>query len=296
MTRPALLATLLAGAAPLTTSASPPAPEKACTDESEWTDPTRAFRIFGNTWFVGTCGLSAILIKSPQGHVLIDAPMEENVPAIEANIRAAGARLQDVRAIVFSHAHYDHIGGLARLARDTGARVYGRGSDAETVEAGHSLPGDPLLKESKGFPAVPAVSRIVPGKPMRIAGLVLTPVVTSGHTPGSTSWTWRSCEGRRCVQMAYVDSLTAISDEGYRFSDEAAHPGYLAQFKASISRIGALRCEILLTPHPSASGMWQRFGPTASQPAIDQNACKALSARAAARLDERIARERAGQP
>ncbi len=296
MTDKSLLAVMLACFAPLLTSASPPEAAKVCNNESEWTEPTGAFRIFGDSWFVGTCGLSAILIKSPRGHVLIDAPMEENVPALEANIRAAGARLEDVRAIVFSHAHHDHIGGLATLARDTGAQVHGRGFDADMAEAGHALPGDPQLKVSRNFPPVRPVDRNVPGKPLRIGGVMLTPIATTGHTPGSTSWTWRSCEAGRCVQMVYADSLTAVSDDDYRFSNDAAHPGYLPQFKASIARIGALRCDILLTPHPSASEMWQRFGPTAHQPAIDRKACKALSARAAAQLDERIARERGGQP
>ncbi len=295
MARSKLIAAALACAAPLILSASPTAPVKACTDDSEWTDPTRAFHIFGNTWFVGTCGLSAILIKSPQGHVLIDGPMEENVLAIEANIQATGARLRDVKAIVFSHAHFDHTGGIARLKRDTGARVYGRGADAATLEAGHTLPGDPQIKVSHGFAPVRPVVRITPGKPLRIGATFITPIATSGHTPGSTSWTWRSCEGRRCMQFVYADSLTAVSDDDYRFTDERAHPGYLAAFRASIARVGALRCDLLLTPHPSASRMWQRFGSTASAAAVDPQACMALAERASVGLDARTARE-GGEP
>lgn len=277
---------------------APKAPRPAdpvCTDDSKWTDPAAPLRIFGNTWYVGTCGLSAILVTSKAGHVLIDAPMDENVPLIEANIQRAGFRLADIKYILFSHAHFDHVGGIARLARDTGATVVGRGADADAVERGKGGRDDPQFYSSGSFPAFSPVQRLEQGLVL-LGPLALTPVPTPGHTPGSTTWTWRSCEKQRCVQIVYADSLTAVSDDDYRYSDETAHPGYLQAFRDSIARLERLDCDLLITPHPSASAMWDRFGPTATRSPIDPTMCHNLAVHAAKGLDARLAKETARAP
>ena len=81
---------------------------------------------------------------------------------------------------------------------------------------------------------------------------MLTAVATPGHTPGALTWHWGSCDGGVCRQIVYADSLTPVSRDNYRFSD---HPAYLAAYRASIAKVAALDCDILLTPHPSASNM-----------------------------------------
>lgn len=270
----------------------PRAAAPVCTNQSKWTDPAAPFRIFGNTWYVGSCGLSAILVTSRAGHVLIDAPMDANADLVEANIARAGFSLKDVKYILFSHAHFDHVGGVARLARDTGATVVGRGADADALERGRGGRDDPQFYSAEHFAPVAHVQRLEDGLVL-LGPLALTPVPSTGHTPGGTSWTWRSCERGRCVQIVYADSLTAISDPDYRFGDDAAHPGYLAAFRASIARIERLDCDLLITPHPSASAMWERFGPRAARPPLDPTACHALALRAGKALDERLAKEAA---
>ena len=98
-----------------------------------------------------------------------------------------------------------------------------------------------------------------------------------------------SCDGGVCRSIVYADSLSPVSRDDYRFSD---HPAYLAAYRQSIARIAALDCDILLTPHPSASGMLERF---AAKSMEDPNACRAYSARLTRQLDERLAKEKAGK-
>ena len=264
--------------------------DPVCTNDSKWTDPAAPFRIFGNTWYVGSCGLSAILVTSKAGHVLIDAPMDENVPLIEANVQRAGFKLKDIKYILFSHAHFDHVGGIARLAKDTGATVVGRGADADTIERGKGGRDDPQFYSAPPFAPFSPVQRIDEGLVL-LGPLALTPVPTTGHTPGSTTWTWQSCEKKRCAQIVYADSLTAISDDDYKYGDEGTHPGYLEAFRASIARLERLDCDLLITPHPSVSAMWDRFGPKPSLPVLDPTACHNLAVRAGKALDARLAKE-----
>ncbi len=121
--------------------------------------------------------------------------------------------------------------------------------------------------------------------------LKLTVHATPGHTPGSSSWTWQSCEGTLCRKMVYIDSLTAISDDVFHYSDDRAHPGYLAAYQQTLKKIAQLPCGILMTPHPAASGLWQRLGEKATAPLHDQQACRHYAARGLAGLEKRLLKE-----
>ena len=276
---------------PTPTHAAPPAatPEPApCTDTPGWDDPAVPLRVHGNTWYVGTCGIAALLVTSPEGHVLIDGATPGGGPQILDNIRALGFDPLDVRAIVFSHEHFAHVGGLAALQDATGAPVYARAPAVATLGRGASDESDPQFGELEGFAPVADVRLVADDGAVRVGALELRATATPGHAPGGTSWSWRSCDGDDCRSLVYADSLTAVSADGYRFSD---HPEVLAGLRESFANVAALDCDILLTPHPSASGLWARLGPDATRPLAEPGACRAYAGAGAARLDQRLARE-----
>ena len=264
---------------------------RPCTSEPGWSDPARPAHIYGNTWYVGTCGISAILVTSPQGHVLIDGATGKAATMIEANIRALGFRVSDIRFILNSHEHLDHAGGIARLQQDSGATVVAREPAASVLERGTTDRSDPQFGSLDPFPPIGTIRRIRDRETLSFGILALTAHATPGHTAGSTSWTWQSCESGECRNMVYADSLSAISADGYRFSDEATHPGVVAGFRQSFKAIAALPCEILMTPHPGASHLLARLGPGASEPLVDPNACIRYADEARARLGARLERE-----
>ncbi|MET0893358.1 MAG: subclass B3 metallo-beta-lactamase [Pseudoxanthomonas sp.] len=271
----------------------PAAAATVCAADAGWDDPARPRRIYGNTWFVGTCGISAVLVTSARGHVLIDGATPKGGAQILANIRTLGFKPKDVRAIVLSHEHRDHAGGLAALQAATGAPVLARAPAVETLKRGASDRSDPQFRVLDTFPAVARVRQIADDEVVTVGPLTLQAIATPGHTRGGTSWSWRSCEKRTFRQLVYADSLTAISDDMYRYTDEAAHPGVLADFRQTLSRVAELDCEILLTPHPAASQLWSRLGREATQPLVDASACRTYAAKAAERLDRRVAEENA---
>jgi metallo-beta-lactamase class B len=138
----------------------------------------------------------------------------------------------------------------------------------------------------KPFPAARVDRVIRDGEQVRLGNLVVTAVMTPGHTPGAVTWHWGACDGGICRQIVYADSLTPISRDDYRFSDHAA---YLTAYRASIAKVAALDCDILLTPHPSASDMVDRM--IGREPLENANACKDYAARLTKQLDERLAKE-----
>jgi metallo-beta-lactamase class B len=274
---------------------SPPmqAGETVCPAYPGWDDAAYPMRIHGDTWFVGTCGISAILLTSADGHILIDGGTEQSAAQVLGSIRLLGFQPEDVRYILSSHEHLDHAGALAELQRATGAPVLASRIAAATLRTGRNSPIDPQYRSLKSFPAVAAVRGVNDGETIRLDKIEVTAVQTPGHTPGSMSWRWRSCDDAGCRDVVYADSLTAVSDPDYRFSDDSAHPGSLAAFSATLDRVDALPCEILLTPHPSASRMWKRIGADDSEPLVDAKACRAYAAAARERLDARLREEHA---
>ena len=272
--------------------AQPPA--TVCKADAGWNDPAAPRHVYGNIWYVGTCGITALLVTSDSGHVLIDAATEQAAPQIVANIRTLGFQLQDVKLMLATHAHLDHAGGFAALQRETGATLVARGLDAAAIQRGRGDRTDPQFLEAAPFPAVPNVRRVVDGETVKLGPLAFMAQATPGHTPGSTTWTWDSCENGHCLHFVYADSVTAISDAVYRYTDEAQHPGVVDAFRKSLARLAELPCDVLLTPHPGASDLFARLDGQA--PLVDANACRALSQRAGETLDARIAKERAPRP
>lgn len=260
---------------------------EACGDSTDWDRPAPPVRIHGNTYLVGTCGISAILVTGSEGHVLIDAGTEQGAELIADNIRELGFRLGDIKYLLMSHEHFDHVGGMARLQQLTGATLVASGAAAKVLNTGVASPDDPQAGMHKPFPAATVSRVIADGGEVRLHDLSLTAMTTPGHTPGALSWRWESCDGGVCRTMVYADSLSPISHDDYRFSD---HPEYLAAYRASIAKISNSRCEILLTPHPSASAMKERM--TGKQPLFDPNGCKNYAASLSKRLDERLAKEK----
>lgn len=263
---------------------------QACEGRDGWGDAAPPARIHGNTFYVGTCGIAVLLVTTPQGHALIDGAVEEAVPSILANIRALGFDPADVKGIFYSHEHYDHMGGLAALAAATGAPVWSSAAGRAVLESGTVDPADPQVGVIVGATPVrvartfDATTRI----PIGDGSLVLTPVPTPGHTAGGTSWTWQSCQDGDCKTFAYVDSLSAVSSDEYRFTD---HPERVAPFRTTFATVAAMPCDIMVTPHPSFSELFARLA--GAGPLVQPQACRDLAAAMATRLDTRLAQEAA---
>ena len=263
-----------------------PAFAARCKDWDDYDKPAEPVRIHANTFYVGTCGISSILITGTAGDILIDGGTEGDADLIANNIRQLGFRLSDVRIILNSHEHFDHVGGIAKLQQLTGAQVFASAEAAGVLASGKPGAADPQRAIAKAFPPVRVDRIIKDGDTVLLGNLFLTAVTTPGHTPGALTWHWVSCDGGVCRQIVYADSLTPVSGDSYRFSD---HPAYLTAYRASIATVAALDCDILLTPHPSASGMVKRFG--SGKPLLDPDGCRNYASGLSKQLDERLAKE-----
>ena len=271
-------------------------PTPNCPPCAEWNAPHAPVRLFANTWFVGTDGLSAVLITSPAGHVLIDGGLSESAPRILESIRAAGFRAEDVKLILNSHAHFDHAGGIALLQRVTGAAVAAHPWSARMMAGGRALRDDPQFGVDRPYPPVKAPRTIAGGDTLRVGTLALVAHFTGGHTPGGTSWTWRSCDAGKCLDFVYADSQSPISADDFRFTSSTTYRTGIADFEKGHATIERLACDVLLTPHPGQSDLWERLAARDGKPAlVDGDGCRRYAANARRALQQRLEKERAAR-
>jgi metallo-beta-lactamase class B len=246
------LATLILAAFSVTLVAQSQNPRRQPT---EWNEPLSPFKVFGNTYWVGTRGLGSVLITSDRGHILIDGALSESVPQIVSNITTLGFKLEDIRLLLNSHVHFDHAGGLAELQRLTGARAAASEAAAKVFAAGESGPDDPQNGNLLPIGRLKHVEIIRQGQLLKVGSLIVIAHMTPGHTPGGTSWSWRSCEGERCLDIVYADSVAAVSADGFTYGNSPM----LAAFESTFARLERVHCDILLTPHPRASRMLEKL-------------------------------------
>ena len=264
---------------------------------AKWNRAQAPLRIHGDTYYVGMHGLSSILIHGDAGSILIDGDLPQSAPEIEAHIRQLGFKLHDVKFILNSHAHFDHAGGIAALQRDSGAEVLASPSGAQALRSGRVAADDPQAGFSdNGFPAVARVREVQDGETVRLGRLAVTAHFTPGHTPGSTTWTWRSCEKDKCLDVVYADSLNAISAPGFHYLADATHADLAATFRESIDTVAKLPCDILISVHPEVAGVDRKLQQIARKPKtnpfIDAQACRTYANTYRDMLDARVQRER----
>ncbi len=224
-----------------------------------WLEPIAPLRIAERSWQIGTAELTALLLVDEAGAILIDGGMPQAADHLLANMAALGLAPSDLKLIAHSHAHADHVGPLAAVRRATGARVLSNAESAQLLARGGADDlhyGDDLL-----YPPLHVDRLLQDGETVELGGLRLQVHFTPGHTPGSMTWTWddRQSDGTP-VRVVYADSLGA---PGYRLLDHPRYPRIVEAYRGSFATLRALPCDLLLTPHPGASG-W-RFGATAER-------------------------------
>lgn len=261
-----------------------------CEPWDDWDKPAPPFKIYGNTFYVGTCGIASILVVGEGAYIMLDSGTDAGADVALTNIRSLGFDPRKVEFIGTSHEHFDHIGGMAKLTTATGAY-------AATSKSAYGV-----LLLGTDHPLDPQKSMHEPMEPVERVGYWdadmfeatrfdhrMTAIATPGHTPGALTWQWESCEGEECKTIVYADSLSPVSAEGYKFSD---HPEYMAEFRKSIAKIRDLHCDILLTPHPSHSRMIER---AKSGTFVGGMNCGEYADLKTAALDRRLANEVANE-
>jgi metallo-beta-lactamase class B len=208
-----------------------------------WNQPVEPFRIAGNLYYVGASDIASYLIATPEGHILLDGGFVETVPLIRESVKKLGFRIEDVKILLNTHAHYDHAGGLADLKALTGARLHVSEADAPALARGGK--DDPLLGNQGLFPPVQADRLVKDGATVSLGGSTLTARLTPGHTAGCTTWTMK-VDGLNAVFVCSTSVLPMM-----KLGAEPSYPGIAEDYERTFRTLRALPCDLFLAAHGS---------------------------------------------
>ena len=218
-----------------------------------WNQPVEPFRIVGNIYYVGASDIASYLITSSQGHILIDGGFVETAPMIRDNIRKLGFKVEDVKFLLNSHAHFDHAAGLAQLRQWTGAQFVASRADGDQIaRGGHN---DPMWGDKYLFPPTKADRIIADGDTVTIGDTVLTAHLTPGHTKGCTTWTTTAEDNGRRYNVVF---LCSVSAPGYKLVDNPNYPNIVSDYRRTLAYLNTLPCDVFLGAHASMYRMTEK--------------------------------------
>ena len=239
------------------------APISQFAESGRWNTPYPPFKIIGNIYYVGTAGVSAYLITSPKGHILIDGILAQSAPQIIGNVKALGFDIRNVKYLLNSHAHIDHAGGLAGLQRASGATMIASAADKpflENGDIGHGPSG------GMKFPPVRVDRVIGDGGTVKLGGLTLTAHITPGHSPGCTSWSMATIGADRVRRQVFFHCSGTVAGQSLM---PEAYPGIVANFRATFAKVRKFKADVFLANHDNFFDLAEK---RARQVAGDANA------------------------
>ena len=216
---------------------------------AEWTEPFPPFKIAGNLYYVGSKGLANYLITTPQGHILINSDLEENVPLIRASVERLGFKFTDIKILLISHAHWDHNAASDTIKRLTGAKYLVMDADVSVVESGGKTDFQYGNVPTTLYKPTRADRVLHDGDEVKLGGTVLVSHLTPGHTKGCTTWTMKVREAGKTYNVVVIGSPNV--NPGYRLVNNAAYPQIAEDYEKMFRVLKSLPCDIFLGAHGS---------------------------------------------
>ncbi|HEY1497442.1 MAG TPA: subclass B3 metallo-beta-lactamase [Candidatus Solibacter sp.] len=230
-------------------------------DPPEWRQPFAAHRVVGNVYYVGTYDLASFLIVTPAGNVLINGGLADSVPLMQKSVADLGFQWKDIRWMLTTQAHFDHVAAFAEIQRTTGAKVLATEADAKLLEDGGRSDFHFTGAEYHYAP-VKVAERIQDGQTLKIGGTEITVYLHPGHTKGSASYAIPVTEGGRTYRVLIANIGTI--NPGVKLLGEPHYPGIAADYAKTFEKQKALSCDIFLSSHAGQYGLHQKYTPGAA--------------------------------
>ena len=289
-----LIAALLLAGAVTGIRAQQPAqlsPEWYAQFRGDYSQPVEPFRIVGNIYYVGAKNIASYLITTPQGHILVDTGTTTMHDVIRKSVETLGFKTSDIKIMLSSHAHFDHIEGHAAMKKLTGAQVMAMVGDAEALSSGK----DTSAIGAAGWTPVTVDRVLRDGDTVKLGGTTLRALRAPGHTQGATTWfTTVEDKGRR-YSVAILGGTTP--NGGVPLLNNPRHPTVIEDTRRTLARLKAeTPPDIYLVGHPQAmfAGKVDRIkAGEMPHPLLNRQAWIAQIDEAQSGFEKRVADERA---
>lgn len=245
----------------MTTAACTLALALAAIGQADWFLPFPAHKVAGNVFYVGSKDLASYLITTPEGHILINSGFDATVPLIQRSVESLGFRIKDVKILLASHAHSDHVAGHARMKERTGAKVFVMRGDEGVIATGGE--GQYLYTGNRWRPC--KVDRVLEdGDEVTLGGVTLVAHRTPGHTRGCTTWTWTVDDGGKALDVVVIGSPNV--NPGYQLVGNDDYPEIADDFERTFRILKELPCDLFLGAHGGYYGMVEKHDRLKKEP------------------------------
>lgn len=223
----------------------------------DWVAPFPPHKVIGNVYYVGSKGLAAYLITTPDGNILINTGLEETVPLIKSSTEKLGFKFSDIKILLVSHSHWDHNAGAALVKQLTGAKYMVMAPDVPVTEDGGKSDFQYGNVASSQYKPTKVDRVLHDGDEVKLGGTVLTAHLTPGHTKGCTTWTMKVRDGGKDYDVVVLGSANV--NAGYKLVNNALYPNIADDFKQTFRVLKSLHCDVFLGAHGDYYGMEAKF-------------------------------------
>lgn len=224
----------------------------------EWSQSYEPFRIAGNLYYVGTYDLASYLIVTDKGNILVNTGLADSLPIIKKNIQKLGFKYQDIKVLLLTQAHYDHLGAMADIKKETGARLYVDAADAAVLKSGGKADYE-MGKYGVTFKPVTPDYVLNDKNIIKLGNTKLTILHHPGHTKGSCSFIFETNDNERNYKVLIANMPTIIIDK--KFSEVSAYPNIEKDYQFTLNEMRKLNFDIWVASHASQFGLHQKHKP-----------------------------------
>ncbi|MFT3704104.1 MAG: subclass B3 metallo-beta-lactamase [Agriterribacter sp.] len=224
---------------------------------ADWSKPFPAFQIVGNVYYVGTYELSSYLIVTDNGNILINTGMEGSLEMIKKNIADLGFRYCDIKMLLTTQAHYDHLGAMAAIKRETGAKFWADAAEADALKSGAT--DHELNRFGESFQPVVADSLLKDKSVIQLGNTKLVLLHHPGHTKGSCSYMFTVNDKNRSYEVLIANMPSIVADRN--FSEALAYPNIESDYAYTFRSMKQLKFDIWLASHAAQFDLHKKHNP-----------------------------------
>jgi len=215
-----------------------------------WLYYVKPVKIIGNLYYIGNKDVSVHLIASSDGLILIDTAFPQTAYQILENIRLLGFNTADIRTIIHTHAHYDHLGGTKAIVELTGAKTYLGEADLHFLEDEHDETWSGHYYGVEFHERFGVDVLLKDGDTIECGDVSIKCVSTPGHTPGTMSLLFDICENGRIYKVG-LHGGTGLNTLSKAYLHKSGLPLTNRDlYLSSIEKLRPFPVDVVLGSHP----------------------------------------------
>jgi beta-lactamase class B GOB len=226
--------------------------------DSNWTKNYEPFRIAGNLYYVGTYDLASYLVTTPKGNILINTGLASSAAQIKQNIEKLGFKFSDIKILLTTQSHYDHMGAMAAIKEQTDAKFYVNKADAATAASGGAADYE-MGKYGMTFKPIKADKQLKDGKNISLGGTKLHLLSHPGHTQGSCSFLLTVKDSTRSYKVLIANMPSIITDR--RFEEITAYPNISNDYANTLKAMKQIDFDLWVASHASQFDLHEKHKP-----------------------------------